>query len=280
LIIAPGDISKDIELLGVTASVPGITIASEKVEGRDGRFIRLTFTLNDDLPLGTLNALLTARVRVGAELTNLSIPFRGGVLGDLFVAPAAIISPKTAYTQGQRISEITVRSSIGRIAPSIVGAMAVGPVRAIIGRQASSDRHVIGVYAAENAPGGPQSATVYIMTSSKDEPIVAVPVYFRMGWPVICEPDRLVLHENDGAKQIHIRRLNGGAVSVTKLRYEPDSLRAHIVQVAVQAGSRQSAIVSVEPAAALNAEKRSTILVVETDVPGAERLTIPVLVLP
>jgi hypothetical protein len=279
LMIAPGDIRKDIELLSVACSVPGVIIESEKVEQADRRFIRLTFALDPGLPLASLDAQLTARVRVGEEVADLAIPFRGDVLGDLFLSPPAIISPKTAYAQGQKISEITVRSSTGGIAPEIVGAMAVGPVRALIDKNGGIDRRVIGVYAAENAPGGPQSGTIYVMTTSKDEPIVAIPIYFRMGSPIACEPEQVVLHEAGSPQEIGIRHLSKGAVGIKGLRFEPDSLYAEIRQ-ATQVAADRPAIVSVGPAAKVNPEKRSTILVIETDVPGAERLTIPVMVFP
>jgi hypothetical protein len=227
----------------------------------------------------SLDAQLTARVRVGEEVAALSIPFKGDVIGDLFLSPPAIISPITAYTQGQKISEITVRSSTGDVAPEIVGAMAVGPVKALIDQHGSIDRHVIGVYAAENAPRGPQSGTIYVMTTSRDEPIVAVPIYFLMGSPVACEPDHVVLHEAGSPQEIRVRHVNGGAVSITNLRFEPDSLRAEIRE-ANQVPDERSAMVSVGPAAKFDQGKRSTILVIETDVPGAERLIIPIMVLP
>ena len=279
LMIGPGDIAKDIELMSVRCSVPGVRIESERVEEADRRYLRLTFALGADLPLGSLDAELIARVRVGEEVTDLSIPFRGNVVGDLLLSPPAIVSPKTAYSQGQRISEITVRSSTGGIAPEVVGAMAVGPVKALIEKKEVSDRHVIGVYAAQNAPSGPQSATVYVMTTSRDEPIVAVPIYFRMGSSVACEPDRLVLHEAGPAREIRVRHLQGGTLRIKNLRFEADSLYAE-VREAEQETADRPAIVSAGSARNFNPQKRSTILVIETDAPGAERLIVPVMVLP
>jgi hypothetical protein len=279
LLIRPGDISKDIELISVSCSVPGVGIESEKVEDTDQRFLRLTFELDADLPLGSLDAELAVRVRMGDELVDLTIPFRGDVLGDLFLSPPAIISPKTAYSQGQRISEITVSSSTGGEAPEIVGAMAVGPVKALIDKNDSSEESIVGVYAADNAPGGPQSATVYVMTTSKDEPIVSVPIYFRMGSPVTYEPDHLVLHEGHSGREIHVKHASGGAITITNIRYEADSLHAEI-RTAGQATTDDPAIVFVKAADSVDPAKRSTIMVIETDTPGAERILIPAMILP
>ena len=279
LMIGPGDVGKEIELISVTSSVPGVSIESEMVEQTDRRFIRLAFALGDDLPLGRLDATIDARVRVGDEVTDLSIPFKGVVQGDQFLYPPAIVSPKTEYAQGQKISEITVKSSSDSAAPEIVGAIAVGPVKASIGQNAGPDRHVIKVYASDDAPAGPQSATVYVMTTSSDEPIVAVPVYFRAASMVVCEPSYLVLHETGSRREIRVRHANGGPVSVKKLHFETDSLSAEIRESG-QAQADRPAIVSVGPAAEFNPSKRSTVLLIETDYPGAERLTVPVMVLP
>jgi hypothetical protein len=279
LILAPGDVGKDIELLDVTASVPGITITSEMAEGPDVRFIRLNFGLATDVPLGTLDAVIRVRVRVGEEVARLSVPFRGEVLGDLDLSPPAIIKTRIARMQGEKISEVTVSSATGAKPPDIVGVMARGPITAVIERNADAEGNMIGIYVAENAPGGPQSATVYVMTTSKDEPIVAVPVYFRVDPPVVCEPGQPVLHATDGPREIRLRHRHGGQVRVTGLRYEPDSLWAEIL-VPIQEDADRPAIVSVRPAAAVTPKKRGTLLVIQTDVPGAEQIAVPMMVLP
>jgi hypothetical protein len=279
LVIAPGDARTDIELLDATTDVPGIRITSEKIERPDARFVRLTFALDADVPVGTLDAALRVHVRVGDEQTRLSIPFRGEVIGDLLVSPPAIVSPKTKREQGQKISEITLGSTTGGSAPAFVGAVVVGPVRALVEPDTGPERHRIGVYVAENAPGGPQSATVFVMTRSEDEPIVAVPVWFYVAPPVLCEPEQLVIRENGSPREIDLHRSGGGAVRIKNVRYETDALR---VDVRSSGQQRKGGVttLSVASATGLTPEKRSTMLVVETDVPGAERLRIPVMVLP
>jgi hypothetical protein len=100
-----------------------------------------------------------------------------------------------------------------------------------------------------------------------------------MGSPVTYEPDHLVLHEGHSGREIHVKHASGGAITITNIRYEADSLHAEI-RTAGQATTDDPAIVFVKAADSVDPAKRSTIMVIETDTPGAERILIPAMILP
>lgn len=280
LIIAPGDPANDITLLDIQCEQAGVIIHSEKLARPEARVLKITFDLAPETPLGPLATAVKARVRVGEEEADLLVPFKGEVLGDMFLSPPAIISPKTAYAQGQKISQITIQSSTGGAPPDVLGAMAVGPISAVISKNVDATQHTVAIHAAENAPPGPQSGTVYVMTTSADQPIVAVPIYFRMGSPVVFEPDQVVLHPGDHTPvQLKVSDAVRGALTIMNTRFEPDCIEVRLVRPQ-QTGPEEPAILAVQPAATPDPAKLTTILVVETDAPGAQALNVPILILP
>lgn len=279
LTLLPGTPGAAIELIAIDVEQPGVSVRHETIE-RDGeQSVRAWFTLGPDVPLGMLQSAIRARVRVGGEELAVTIPFHGNVLGDLLLTPPAIISPRTAYLPGQRISEITVQSSAGGPAPEVHGAMASGPLRAVLLPGDDPTKRVIAVHAAEDAPMGPQAGRVFVMTSSVDEPIVAVPVYWRMGSAVVMTPDHAVLTAETPKCVVELRQADTHALTVRDVRFEAE-LVAVTVERAKQEGEAASARLVIERVAGADPAVRSTVVVIETDQPGAQALTVPVLLAP
>jgi hypothetical protein len=276
--LVPGNRENDIELLSVTARDTGVTVTAEKAERQGERMIELRFQLDRELPLGEYATTVEARIRVSEEEAVVTIPVRGQVIGDVIVSPPAIVSPKTAYAQGQRISEITVRSSGEGPPPALLGAMAVGPVRATVLTGTPEDRHVISVSAAASAPGGPQSGFVYVMTASSDQPVIGVPVYFRVASPVDVVPAQVVLVPGtDTEQRVELRSRGKPFAEITDVGFESDVVSAE-VEARSQSGPDVPAALLIRLADAWTPAKTSTIVVLETNVPGGERLYVPVVI--
>jgi hypothetical protein len=155
-------------------------------------------------------------------------------------------------------------------------ALAVGPLKLVIHKDNAPEKYVIAVHASDTAPSGPRSGTIYIMTASEDEPIVAVPVYFRMGESVVATPDHLVFEANGGQQQIELRSVAGDTLRITNVRFEDDVIRASIVRDTQTA--KEAASIDVAPAVRPSTKKAATILVIETDCPSAREVYVPVLV--
>ncbi len=273
--IAPGNVNNDIELVDITSSHPGVTITTEKKTDGDERKIVASFTIGPDVPLGRFEATITARVRVGAEAAEIKLPLHGDIIGDLLVTPPAIISPQIAYTLGQRISEITVRASDENAEPpKLLGAMAVGSVKATVIKTANAKAHMIAVHVGDNVNAGPQSGTVYVMTDSNDQPITAIPVYFRMGETVRAEPAVVALKA--GAKQrVTVHPASGDTLKIVNIGFEDDIISVNVVQ-SEQINSESPAAVEITAFAPVKSDRQSSIVVIETDVPGGSRVYVPV----
>lgn len=277
LTIMAGDETANIELLELSMEKPGVTPnAKTTIENNRSR-IDVRFAIDPDVPMGMMENQVHARVRIGDKETTVSVPVRGGIIGDVLITPPAIFSPRTAYRQGARISEITVRSSHpGQPAPELVGVEVVGPLQTEWKANTAEDNYLITVSAADDTPGGPQSGLVYVMTRSADDPIVAVPVYFRAAEPIAARPDHAVLHAGNPTQRVNLHNPENETFRILHVDFDPELVTAKIdraqdsgdptaVDIALAKGSQQG-------------ESTSTIVTIQTDSPGAEAIAIPVLI--
>ena len=278
LTIMAGDETASIELLALSMEKPGVTPNAETTVVNNRSRIEVQFTIDSDVPMGLLENQVHARVRIGDKETTVSVPVRGGIIGDVLITPPAIFSPRTAYRQGARISEITVRSSHpGQSAPELVGVEVVGPLQTEWEANAAEKTYVITVSSASDAPGGPQSGLVYVMTRSADDPIVAVPVYFRSAEPIAARPDHVVLNAGNTTQRINLHHPKNESFKILNINFDPQIVSAKIVPH----DASDAATAAIDIALAENAqqdERTSTVVTIETDWPGAEAIAIPVLI--
>jgi len=290
LVFFSGTSVREIELLDIHMEHPTMTVVTEREETRDKVRIKAKFTLAADAPLGPVTNVVSARLRVDGEEATLQVPVQTESVGDVLVMPQSIMAaPRLLYAQNQPLSKegIIVRASRpNEPIPDVLGVIAVGPIQCVVHRNVkpdwapSADRHIIEVRTAENAAPGPQSGTVYIMTSSRDVPIVSVPVFFRMGSRVAADPAQVVLDPAPGApasQRVVLRDATGAALKILKVNFEQDLLDVKIERETTQDADNPASIV-------LNAtstppkEREATMISVVTDQPGAERILIPVLI--
>jgi len=281
LSIRTGDQDVSLEVIGVHTEEPGIHVKHELSQAHRHGQVKFFFTLDSTLPLGEHENRLIARLRVGEEEVEVKMPLKGTVVGDVLVMPPLIFSPKIEHKPGQRISEIYVRSSAAAPPPKVLGVLAVGPLRAEVQAAPEENRYVLPVYAAENLPPGARSGTIYVMTESKDEPIVGVPVYFQAGKALQPSPDRLVFSLADGvppAQRVEIPAPEGRPFAVKDVRYEQDLLTVNVVTPAAQDGA--PAVIEVIPTGLADPARAAAMIIVVTDCPNAEEFLVPVLLRP
>lgn len=281
LTVRTGDQDVALELIEARAEEPGIRVRYETSQIHNHGQVKFYFTLDPALALGETENRLIARLRVGDEEVDVKMPLRGTVVGDVLVMPPLIFSPKIEHQPGQRISEIYVRSSIAAPPPKVLGVLAVGPLRAEVRAAPEENRYVLPVYAAEDLPGGARSGTIYVMTESRDQPIVGVPVYFRGGKALRPSPEQLVFSLSDGvppAQRVQIAGREGQPFRVTDLRYEQDLLSVRVVDGSAEDGA--PAVVEVVPTGLVDPARAAAMVVVVTDCPGAEEFLVPVLLKP
>lgn len=267
LAVLPGTIGKDIQLTSVEVLDPAIGVVAERVETQreDGleTSIRFHFEIKPDAPLGPVATEVVARVIVDGEELEISAPVRGSIIGDTLVIPPSIISPKTAYKENDPISEIIVRPSGGGELHGIVNAIADGPLRVEVQPATASEQRVK-VFAGDIESGGPQSGQIYVMTTSDDQPITVIPVYFRGAYPLEASPNQLTLEP--GAPQPLRFTFDGRPAPIDALAFEYD---ANVLQLRTE---HESVVVE---AAAAPSGATATIITARLD---SDAVTIPVLV--
>ncbi|HRK34266.1 MAG TPA: hypothetical protein PLJ47_06695, partial [Candidatus Hydrogenedentes bacterium] len=269
VVIAPGDPLKDIEVLEVKSDRPELVIAANKVERNTQRMIDLKFALADTTPLGNFSATVTVRVRVEGEESTLTVPVRGDVVGDIVVTPQELNVTRAPTARGERLGGLLVRGSGAGDAPRIRAVLAEGAVRAEISKGQSAEQPHVDVYVSDDAPGGAQQAYVYVVTTSTDQPVVQIPVYFVAPMLVEALPAAVVFEGDDTVQRVEIKDFNGAPVSITRATSAHDS-----VSVSVDASATGQ--IEVRRGAAALRELRDTQVIIETTMPGALRITIPV----
>ncbi len=282
LTLMPGVDKKDIELIDIHVEHPGVQVKTEKEKQTDDRWrIKARFTIAPDVPLGRLSTFVVARARVGDEEASVRLPLQGEVIGDVLVAPPSILSaPKLSYRKGDRISEIMVRSSLENTPPpDILGVVAVGPISTVIHKFAQENKHIIAVHAGTAARPGPQGATVYVMTDSRDQPITSIPVHFIIAPEVAAEPATVVLTPVPGApasQSVAIKSVSGSTLTIKDVRFESD-----IISVQVTAGQQTDtehpASIAITADRLPDPTRRATLINVVTDSAAAPELLVPVL---
>ncbi|MFA6240536.1 MAG: DUF1573 domain-containing protein [Candidatus Hydrogenedentales bacterium] len=283
---------KDIELLEINMEKPTLSVTAAREETKDGFRIRARFRIAPEVPLGPIANAVTARLRVGNEEATLKIPVHGEAVGDVLVMPQSILcAPRNAYIQNQSLSAkgegIIVRASrANQPLPEVLGVVAVGPIACIVHKNVKPDwgqtvdRHIIEVRTAQNAPPGPQSGTVHVMTTSKDQPIVSIPVFFRMAARVVADPEHVVLEPAANApasQRVVLRDATGAALTIREVKFEQDLLEVQVEAEKTVDKDHPAAIV-IRATAVPPAERKATMVSVVTDQPGAERILIPVLI--
>ena len=285
LVIFPGTQAQEIELLEARMAHDTMTVTTKREETGNGPQISAKFRVSPNVPLGPISNEIFARVRVDNEEATITLPVQGEVVGDVLVVPQSIVcAPRLAYTQNQPLSEegIIVRASReGAPLPEILGVVAVGPLQCIIHKNVKPDwgdrvdRHIIEVRTAANAQAGAHGGTVYVMTTSKDQPIVTIPVFFRMDSRVTADPPNVVLEPGDApaVQRIVLTDSTGATLEIRDIKLEEDLLEAHI-----ETKQGTAVALTLSATSVPSAERRATIVSVMTDQPGAERVLIPVLI--
>jgi hypothetical protein len=273
LAIYAGAPEKTFELKSIEVLDPSFRVETEYIEhrGEDGlRGVRVYFDVAADAPLGLMATAVVARVVIDGEEMEVKAPMQGDIIGDIFVIPPSIISPKTAYKNGDPISQIIVRASSEGVTPRITGALTEGPLRVeILPPSTEAPEQRIQVFAGKALTGGPQSGQIHVMTTSPDQPITTIPVYFRAARPIEASPQHLVL-ERGASGAVTLRA--GSAVDLHGASLDYD---AQLVRVTINGGVAGAVTATVEHIAPSLAGDAATTVTVRD--PEGAWVSIPIL---
>ncbi len=277
VVIVPGDPLKDIDIVEVKSDRPELTVTANKVVRNGQKMVDMKFALAGSTPLGEFVATAIARVRVEGEETTISIPVRGVVVGDVVVTPMELNMTRANLAPGDRIGGLLVRGSDQVTEPRVLAALVDGPVRVEVGQPKASDQPHIFVHVADNAPAGPQHATVHVVTTSVDQPVIEVPVYFNVAHVVVATPSALVLDAAHPTQRVNVRAFVEPFVTITGALCDNSSIT---VSVVTPAQTDANAPCIVEITRATDAAPGDARLVIETSHPAAPEMIVPIAIRP
>jgi hypothetical protein len=119
------------------------------------------------------------------------------------------------------------------------------------------------------------------MTASTDQPIVGIPVYFKVAKALDAKPENLVFSMAAGVpapQRVELLNPQGKPFTIKEIRCETDLMTATIVTPSPVNGA--PAVIEVVPTGTQDPARAAAMLILITDCPGAEEFLIPVLLQP
>lgn len=285
--IFPGPGRGAVEVLGVEIPEGSpISAAVEPGEDAGRKSKRIRFTVDKDAALGTLRVPVTLGIRVdGIERTR-EVTIRVEVVGALTWSPRIVDQTRSTARPGTRFAPVTIRST-EEIPFAVVSAEAGERFDVAVETKGDTPkklRYSIVLTLRDGVEPGPFGTTLSVRTDSLDQPLLRIPV-FGVVAPLIEVDPPVILLRMDGSPEGARRRVKLQAsprAELVVLDVACDSDAINAVMDDRAAGSRRHVrFLSVTlDAAALergSGEHHAT-LTVTTNVAGAERLEIPIIV--
>ncbi len=242
---------------------------------------KVFFTVSDSASLGPLAGSTTVKLRVGDVEREKVFSVRGEVVGDLTWLPKVIDATRQASLAGKSLAPLTVSSTDER--PFRILEASGGPMLAVTvgpGRKPKpGTEYLIQVAVSESAPPGPFGTSLRIVTDSLDQPVVEVPVFGIVAPKVEIEPSTVLLRK-DGIEAGSRRRLRIKTADASPLHVQSVECDSPALTVGVdtKSSAKYSHLVYIEAklTGALPQGTHQSVLRITTDVPGAEKIEIPV----
>ena len=312
------------------------------VVGRVGIGQRLRFSVADAAPLGRLTTRAVVKFSVGGIQKEVDVKIFGEVVADLVVQPEIVKPAARALPPGRRLAPVTILSTDQKRF-EIVSVKAGPPVHATVqsdsprrprrgadgkrkprprlprAKGGSGTRYTVLLTVREDAPPGPFATVLEVRTNSLDQPLLRVPVFGMVAYPIDVDPPLVVLRTTAIMRTAVLLRTDGTPAAGGN----PASGGSHAAEV-TPAGTRRRVRLKCSPRITLEVSEitsgmpevvatlqlpddaargrttlhdfhqphvrylevklagklpkgvYSTVLTLKTNVPGAERLEIPV----
>ncbi len=283
----PGAGRGSLEILDIQVpeGIP-LRLAVEPLGSGEIKGQRIRATIGQDAALGTLQTPITVRLSVDGIERERVVTVRVEVVGDLTWHPRIVDQTRSPSRPGKRLAPVTVRSTdtgsfdiletdAGPLFDVVVEPKKRGPAR---------NQYSILVTVRNDATPGPFGTTLSIRTSSLDQPLIRIPVFGIIEPPIRIEPP-IILLRADGT--------DGGTRRRVKLQASPQT-RLEVLGIECSDGTVKAVVnqqaarhyhhirfldVRYDSSAAdrIGGLRESTVTVT-TNVPGAERLEIPVVI--
>jgi len=281
----PGKNRKSITVLGVKVE-DGIPLGHEvePLRTEKGEGARIRFTIPDTVALGTLTTVANVKLSIDGIERERVVPIRGEVVGDLTWTPKVVDSTRQPSLHGKKLSPVTVNST--RAAPFQIVRVDAGPLLTPTFeslKRETQPGYSVSLTVKNDAPAGPFAAALRIYTDLLDQPMIEIPVFGIVSTPLEIEPSLILLRADGtpmGAKR-SVKLLADPSVelNISEARCEDAAVKT-VIEQPVYGQARHVRRLTVEYSGPSPQAARETKLVLSTNVPGAERVEIPVVVEP
>ena len=273
--------SEEGEIEIVSLEVPGdiLSYTTEPVDGKGRRGHRLRFRVDPDASIGVVATSAKLKVRVGDKTEVKQIRVQGTIIGDLAIRPASINLPK-ASVRGIQLRPVTIES-VARKPFQVFGASAGPSFETTVTPDKKNTEYTVLLKIAEGAPDGPCGVFLEVRTDSVEQPVIRVPVYANIASRLEIEPPDVLL-KPDGSPEGKARRVllstpTGAAFTILGVECDQNFIEVSPVESARERPDRR--VLRVALSDGVDPGSDSATIVLRTDVPGAERVELPVTVI-
>lgn len=250
---------------------------TDPLQGKEAVGQRLTLTVDESAPLGEIRGRVEVTARVGEFSETKSLIIQGSVSGELSVVPPRV-RLDTPSVRGNQLRPVKLTAILGnRI--RILGVDAGPNIDVTVESNEKLTSHTIRLKIAENATDGPHGAELAIWTSSIVQPLIRVPIFMHVAPRLSIEPPMVLLRASDtssgATRRLILQNTSKKAFAILGLSADRDFLSVEEADhPALPTGTR---FIEVTAQAGFDASGEDATVTVQTDVPGAETLRIPVM---
>ncbi|MBI4717096.1 MAG: DUF1573 domain-containing protein [Planctomycetes bacterium] len=284
LSVMPGGKQREVEVLGldVPAGAP-ITYAVEPLGDASRPGGRIRFTVTEAAPLGRLAVDAKLKVRVDGTELDRPVLIRGEVVSELTWQPKVVDATRVPSNRGKALAPVLLQSPTK--VPFDVLEVSAGPLLSATFEETQKAQarteYLVKVTVRDDAPAGPFAAMLGVRTSCLDQPLIEIPVYGMVAAPVEIEPPLLLLRQ-DGSpvgsrRRMKLQAATDQSLELGEMVCDEPAVQARVDSVA-SAPYRHLRFVDVELNGRVPPGTHRTVLRVSTNVRGAERLDIPVVI--
>lgn len=278
---ATGRKTLDVVAIDIPPGAP-LTARVEDADDAKSGGKKIFFTVSKDAPLGTVDTAMQLTIDVDGVKRDVEIRARGEVVADLIWLPKIVDVTRVASARGNSLAPVTLKST-DTATFEVLGASA-GPLLDVDFKPISGAKPGTGyefvMTIRDDAPAGPFAADLEVNTTSFDQPLIRVPVFGDIAPIVEIEPP-VLLFKQDGTEVGTHRRLKVQASSpqihlgITEITCSNPAVTAELDHAANER-YKHLRYFDVRLADNLPPGKHDAVLTISTNVPGAERLEIPV----
>jgi len=260
-----------------------LTGTTKVVKRHDKDGIVINFAVAKDAPVGRIHTSATLTLDVDGIKRERELVIVGEVVGDLVWSPLKVDATRQASKRGKKLVPVRVRAQ-NKMPFDILGTESVDWLEVTyspVERAKARTEYTVEIVIGDDAPSGPFGTSLRIKTSAADQPLISIPVFGIVRQPVEVDPPVVFLTAN-GSQNGPRRRFKLQASPQDELTILSTSSEIEGISITVDeaASAKYNHLryLDVVYHGTLPAGRHESMLIVKTNIAGAERLEIPLTV--